>query len=316
MVGFQVSTSIGTGDVGVASNAIGVIGDKPSFARLQKLPIFFWISIGLLTASPPLPLLFLQMRRLFARALQNGVVMAAMHRQRTAEDWKKLHEADEDRRNLYAPWMRRHSNERAHHFFSQQLSALLAYRPLGSRYRDDLVEVRPVRADDGMPASVVGELGVVAKVPIPQDTLIGIYEGRILNWLDLYTNKENADYFMDASPPSLSSSSADEEDRLVEGDFTIDPTFPYGNGVMERINDYRLDVSQTDLDPLEDEAVNPFARCNVHALQMLSEKGEPWTCIVSSAAIDIDKPLLLDYGPLYWRAKLRRMKKNHNPDIF
>ncbi len=256
-----------------------------------------------------MPLLFLQMRRLFVRG---AVVMAAMLRQRTADDWKKLHAADEDRRNLYAPWMSRQSNERPiDHPFRHQLSSLLSNRPLGSRYRDDLVEVRPVRIEDDMPSALVGQLGVVARVKIPKDTLIGIYEGRILNWFDLYTHKKNADYFMDASPPSRSSTS--EEDRLVEGDFTIDPTFPYGNGVMERINDYRLDVSQP-----EDEAANPFGRCNVHALQMLSEEGEPWTCIVSSAAIDIDKPLLLDYGPLYWRAKLRRMKTKlvPDPDIF
>ena len=83
---------------------------------------------------------------------------------------------------------------------------------------------------------------------------------------------------------------------MLLGQYTVDSEMPYGNGVMERINDFRKDVINLE------SFVNNESDANCTWISIMVD-GEPFSLVIARKTIEEKDWLKLDYGNGYWRGR-------------
>lgn len=177
--------------------------------------------------------------------------------------------------------------------------------------RLECVRVTP---GSGVPMALVGQWGVRprAGVTIKAGEPLGVYEGLVFQrgscppcvpvdsdfHANLWLGPDSSDHLKVCLPTiSLPLIVCD----AIGGNSVcqiIAPDPPYGNGMMERINDFRDDVKQPGSG-----TVNDRKKLNCEWVTVLADF-QPFEIVVATTDIVAPAWLLLDYGEGYWQYRL------------
>ncbi len=146
---------------------------------------------------------------------------------------------------------------------------------------------------------MVGQWGVRPRKgeTLEKGEVIGVYEG-------LVYHKERPAYLPAHSDNRFCLSARNKDGVLIQ-EFSVDPHAPYGNGMMERLNDYREDVTH----PTCTER-NDTDRISCDWVEVCLD-GEPFVCVVTTKRITHDDWCLIDYHESYWSSLLTKRRPTH-----
>jgi hypothetical protein len=169
--------------------------------------------------------------------------------------------------------------------FSSLVLELMKRAP-SQKFRADLIESH-VLGDDYIVPEMKGQKGIFAKVDIPPQTIIAIYEGR------LRKNNTPKELLIPISNTKLL-----DVPKTEFGTFTIDASQLYGNEIADNINDYRLDVKN------RSSRINNTRSPNVafDFFWYSNPMGSihPEAVVKTIREIKKGQELLLDYTDQYW----------------
>jgi hypothetical protein len=140
-----------------------------------------------------------------------------------------------------------------------------------------------------VPSKLVGEWGIrvaAASAPIPPGTPLGVYEG-------VMYQSSRPNWFPPTSDLALR---IGLKSRFEEWD--VEPYPPYCNAMMERTNDFRIDVTRAD-----DTTVNDRSRINCSWSPVMFQ-GQPFPMFITTTTINPGEWVLIDYGLGYWKARV------------
>lgn len=173
--------------------------------------------------------------------------------------------------------------------FVQQLP-LLFLHPIGSRFFSDLVSIERVPAGH-VPVSLVGQWGGRAKTNVAALTALGLYEGYVYS----STDPTPPDWIAKDSCYGLE---VDLCRRGVNHQYVIEAIPPYANGAMERLNDFRVNVSVKGKKPPNDPT-----QCNCSWITVFRD-GEPFELTFTTRPVAQGEWFQLDYSNAFWRYRM------------